>query len=65
MEKYLIYVKGNVNENEKVPMTIMSKKPLSKPILNTIQDMRETDAHSYCKALRVQLLNGHIKDSEN
>lgn len=65
MEKYLIYVKGNVNENEKVPMTIMSKKPLSKSILNIVQDMREKDAHLYCKTLRIQLLNGHIKDTES
>ena len=61
MEKYHIYVKGNVNENEKVPMTLIISKSLSKSTLDNIQSMRYDDAKSYCNIVfGVNLLNGHI-----
>ena len=61
MEKYHIYVKGNINENEKVPMTLIISKTLSDRTLNNIQSMRYDDAKSYCSiVLGVNLLNGHI-----
>lgn len=61
MERYHIYVKGNINDNEKVPMTIITSKVLSKQTLEFIQTMKYNDAKTYCSnILGFNLLNGHI-----
>ena len=66
MPKHFVFVKGNIKENEKIPMTAIVSAPLSKQTLDYIESLKYNDAVEYCrKILGFNLLNGHIEDKEN
>ena len=62
MIPYEIYVKGNLEWSEPVPVRILSRSPLSENTLNTIKEMRLVDAQAYCqRVLKVTITVGHLK----
>lgn len=62
MVPYEIYVKGNLEWSDPVPVRILSRTPLSESTLNAIKEMRLIDAQTYCqKILKVIIAVGHLK----
>ena len=59
---YEIFVKGNLEWSDPVPVRIFSRNPLPEATLNTIKEMRLIDAQNYCqKVLKVVITVGHLK----
>ena len=63
MITYDIFVKGNLEWSDPVPVRILSRNPLSENTINTIKTMRLTEAQAYCqRVLKVTIMIGHPKE---